>query len=76
MDKYVSPWAEMFKEDKPPKPKRKKLGRPRKHIERRRFEFRIKETETDIIAKLEEVPNASDYIRKLIKKDLRKKRSV
>ena len=58
--KYKSPYADVFK-----KPKEEKM--------RYRFELSIDYADKEIIEELEKHPNKSEYVRQLIRNDLRGK---
>ena len=62
--KYKSPFADVFE-----KPKEPKVNKPPK--QRYRFELSIDYADKEIIEELEKHPNKSDYVRQLIRNDLR-----
>ena len=66
MSKYESPFAYLFE-----KPK-KKRGRP-KNPTRERFEIALDKTrDKDVIKRLNQEPNKSEYVRRLILEDIKK----
>ena len=66
--KYESPFKDFFAEPKPPKPV--KEPRPKPII--KRIEFHVDEvTDKDVVEKLDTQINKSEYIRDLIRKDIR-----
>lgn len=62
--KYKSPYADVFK-----KPKEEKV--PKEPRMRYRFELSIDYADKEIIEELEKHPNKSEYVRQLIRNDLR-----
>ena len=69
--RYKSSFADYFKE---PKEEKKKVSKPTKvKLPRYRFELSIGIEDKDVIDKLESVGNKSEYIRTLVRKDIKKR---
>ena len=69
MKKYKSPYEDMFK-----KPKDKPKKEPKPKTIRTRFEITIDTVaDADVIEELAKHPNKSEYVRKLIRQDMRER---
>ena len=67
--RYNSPFKDYFKEPKQPKAPKP----PKVKIPRYRFELSIGMEDKDVINKLESVVNKSEYIRSLVREDIKKR---
>ena len=68
--KYKSPFADYFKEPETPKPPKP----PKVKHERYRYELICDSiSDKDVVDKLKSIPNKCDYIRSLIRQDIKKR---